>query len=78
MRLAVPPDDLQQITTTTTEYKQMATKRIFGQRLLGLCCQGVKPAPHIRHTSRKPDPCIRGNRDQDTNPFSSRASASAS
>ncbi len=76
--LAVPPDNLQQITAPSPEHKQMAAERIGSKRLFRLGRQRIKTAPHIRHTGSEPDPRIARYRDQETNPFNKRDSASPS
>jgi len=46
------------IAPPTTEDKHMARKRVLLQRLLGLRRQRREPATHVRHTGRKPNPCV--------------------
>ena len=41
---------------------------ILSRKLPGLRRQRTEPAPHVRHASRKPDPPVAGNRDQNGNP----------
>lgn len=76
--LSVPPDDLDEISAPTTEDKQMAGERILLQRLFGLRCQRRESAPHVGHTSGKPDTRVRWNRYHTERPRMSRASASGS
>jgi hypothetical protein len=66
--LAVPPDDLEQITPPSPEHKQMAGIGIEFQDILSLCGQRIKAAPHVRHPSVQPNPCIRWHRDQGISP----------
>ena len=57
--LSIPPDDFDLIAPAPAEQKQMARVWIARQNLIGLRRQAVKPAPHVRHTRRKPDLRIR-------------------
>ena len=61
--VAVMPDDLQKVTSTSAKDEQMAGMRILLQRLLDEEGQGRKTLPHIGMAGRKPDPHARRNRD---------------
>jgi len=54
--LAVPPQHLDQITTSSPKHEQVSVERIGCELRLHPCGQPVEPAPHVRDTCRQPHP----------------------
>lgn len=73
--LLIPPNDLQEITTSPPEDEHVAAEWIFGQRTLHLRCQCVESRPHVRRASSQPNARIAGDRDHAIRPLISRASS---
>jgi hypothetical protein len=63
------PKDLGEITTATSENKQIAAMRITPETFLNLQGQSQHAAAHVRVAGRDPDPASRWNRDQDRSAF---------
>jgi hypothetical protein len=63
------PKDLGEVTTATSENKQIAAVGISPETLLNLQGQSQHAAAHVRVAGRYPDPASRWNRDQDRSAF---------
>lgn len=61
--LAIPPDDLEQVSASATEHKQVAAERIFRQRLLCQCGKPAKAFAHVGHACGQPHSGRCRNRD---------------
>ena len=53
--LTIPPDHLDQITTATSEHKQMPAKRVLRQNLFSQNRQAVEPLAHVGLACGKPN-----------------------
>ena len=61
--LAVPPDDLDQITAPAAEDEHVPGKRVLLQHHLRLGRERGEPTPHVGHACRQPHAGVRRDRD---------------
>lgn len=74
--LAVPPDDLDQITGSAAKDKQVTGERFLLQHRLRPGRERREPAPHAVHPRRQPHAGVRWDRDHPSSSRISRTSAS--